>query len=179
MSNIQELPKRKEVKSVNKEIDEIYRLYAGDVYRFIFRMSRNEALSRDILQDTMLRAVTDYDKFKGKCSVKTWLCTIARNEYYNYLKRSETKNSPLDEAVSDHKVSFEEKLMDSAQAVYIHKIIHHLDEPYKEVFSLRIFAELKFADIGAVFGKTENWARVTFFRAKERIIDIIKKEEEK
>jgi len=161
---------------VNKEMDEIYRLYAEDVYRFIYRLSRNEAVSCDILQDTMLKAVTNYSSFKGNCSVKTWLCTIARNEYYNYLKRAENNNSPLDDKLAES--SFEEKLMDSAQAVSIHKMIHKLDEPYKEVFSLRVFAELKFTDIGAVFGKSENWARVTFFRAKEKIIDMMKREEE-
>ena len=126
---------------MNKEMDEIYRLYAEDVYRFIYRLSRNEAVSCDILQDTMLKAVTNYSSFKGNCSVKTWLCTIARNEYYNYLKRAENNNSPLDDKLAES--SFEEKLMDSAQAVSIHKMIHKLDEPYKEVFSLRVFAELR------------------------------------
>ena len=163
---------------MNKEIDEIYRLYAEDVYSFIFKLSRNESLSRDILQDTMLKAVTNFDKFNGKCSAKTWLCTIARNEYYNYLKRAETQNTSLDDAGTAYENSFEEKIMDSAQAVHIHKMIHLLDEPYKEVFSLRVFAELKFSAIGSVFGKSENWARVTFFRAKEKIINLMKKEEE-
>lgn len=164
---------------MNKDIDEIYRLYAEDVYRFIYGLSRNEAVSKDILQETMLKAVLHFDSFKGKCSVRTWLYTIARNEYYNYLDRADNKNLPLDESAGSAGYTFEEKLMDSAEAVHIHKMIHLLDEPYKEVFSLRVFAELKFADIGAVFDRFENWARVTFFRAKERIINIIKKEEKK
>jgi len=160
---------------VNKELDEIYSLYAEDVYRFIYKLSRNESLSQDILQNTMLKAVISFDKFKGECSIKTWLCTIARNEYYNHVKRAESKNMPLEESAGTETI--EDKIFDSQQAFEIHQLLHRLDEPYKEVFTLRVFAELKFSDIGRIFEKSENWARVTFFRAKEKIIDMIDKED--
>lgn len=162
---------------MKKEFDEIYRLYAADLYRFIYKLSMNEALSMDILQNTMLKAIMSYDKFKGNCSVKTWLCTIARNEYYNIIKSSESKNLPLDEAQNSLTESIENRILDSSQALEIHRILHALDEPYKEIFTLRVFAELKFSDIGAIFGKSENWARVNFFRAKEKLINILKKED--
>ncbi|MDE6520363.1 MAG: sigma-70 family RNA polymerase sigma factor [Ruminococcus sp.] len=161
-----------------EEFDEIYRLYAGDVYRYILGISRNETLAKDILQSTMLKAFMTADKFRGESSVKTWLCGIAKNEYLNSIKRSENKNLPLDEAINAVDENIEHIFSDKFQAMEIHKILHELDEPYKEIFSLRVFAELKFSDIGEIFGKSENWARVTFYRAKEKIIKILQKQED-
>lgn len=162
-----------------KEFDEIYRLYAADIYKFILKICGNPDIATDILQDTMLKAITSIDKFKGECSMKTYLCTIARNEFYNYCKKKENKNIPIDDYgdFTDY-ISFESDIDNKAQAIHIHHVLHQLNEPYKEIFTLRVFAELKFNDIGSIFGKSENWARVTFFRAKEKIIKILKDREE-
>ncbi len=163
---------------MNQEFEEIYRLYAEDVYRFLLKLCRNEANAMDILQDTMLKAITSIDKFKGNCTMKTYLCTIARNEFLNHQKRSDNRNLPLDEAV--HAVqedSPEHSILDRMQAMEIHRILHQLDEPYKEIFTLRVFAELKFSEIGSLFGKSENWARVTFFRAKAKMIELMQEEQ--
>lgn len=163
---------------MNNELDEIYRLYAGDVYRFALRLCHNEALAQDIVQDAMLKAVKSIDKFDGKCSLKTYLCTIARNLYFNHLKRADNRNLPLDEAAEkSSEISLEQQTLDRLDAQRIHRALHKPDEPYKEVFTLRVFAELKYSDIGALFGKTDSWARVIFFRAKEKIIAIIQKED--
>ncbi len=163
---------------MEKEFDEIYNLYAADIYKFLLRLSQNENIATDILQDTMLKAIINIDKFKGECSMKTYLCTIAKNEYYNYIKKRENKNLSLgDYENSLYSDSFESKLDDKSQAIHIHQILHNLSEPYKEIFTLRVFAELKFSEIAQIFGKSENWARVTFFRAKEKIIKIMKEED--
>ena len=162
---------------MNKEFHEIYEKYGSDLYTFILKMCGNEQLAKDILQDTMLKAMTNADKFKGECSVRTWLCTIAKNIYYDYLKRSETKNVPLDNFQEfSGQESIEEKITDSETAVRIHHLLHNLEEPYREVFTLRVFAELKFSDIGSVFGKSENWAGVTYYRAKQKLIRMLKEE---
>ena len=76
-----------------------------------------------------------------------------------------------------HVEPLEHCFTDRLQALELHSIIHRLDEPYKEVFTLRVFAELKFSEIGKIFGKSENWARVTFFRAKEKIINLLETED--
>lgn len=159
------------------EFDEIYRLYAADVYRFLLRLCGNEPLAEDILQDTMLRALTDIGKYRGECSMKTWLCTVARNLFLDHCKKAENRNLPLD-AVPESPDSecLERKLADKMQALEIHRMLHRLEEPYREIFSLRIFAELSFKEIGAVFGRTENWARVTFFRAKKLLIAMLEQE---
>lgn len=164
---------------MKKELDEIYRLYASDVYHFILKLSQDETLAMDILQDTMLKAITSIDKFKGECSMKTYLCTIARNEYYNHLKRADHRNLPLDaaqNAAADEPL--EHRISDKMQAMQLHRMLHRLDEPYKEIFMLRVFAELKFSEIGSLFGKSENWARVTFFRAKAKMLELLQSEED-
>ena len=161
---------------MQKEFDEIYRLYAEDVYRFLLKLTRNETVAEDILQDTMLKAVTSFSGFKGNCSLKTWLCTIARNEYLNHCKRRENRHLPLDEVQLADSESLEQRISDKLTAMELHTVLHRLEEPYKEIFTLRVFAELKFEDIGALFGKSANWARVTFFRAKEKIITIMDEE---
>lgn len=159
------------------EFDEIYQNYAGDLYRFILRLCGNEQLAMDILQDTMLKAFTEIGKFRGECSMKTWLCTLARNLYRDHLKKAENRNLPLEESWNlPAGGDLEERMADRAQALAIHRLLHRLDEPYREIFSLRIFAELSFQEIGQVFGKTENWARVTFFRAKKKLIELLEKE---
>ena len=164
--------------STQKDFDEIYRLYAADVYRFILRLCQNETLAADILQDTMLKAFTESDKYRGECEIKTWLCAIARNAYRDHLKKAENKNLQLDESwdIPDES-SMTDKLEDKAQALQLHRLLHGLEDPFKEVFSLRVFAELSFKEIGGVFGQSENWARVTFFRAKKKLIQLFEKEE--
>lgn len=159
------------------EFEEIYRLYANDLYKFILRLCKNETLAMDIMQDTMLKAITSIDKFDGACSIKTYLCTIAKNNYFNYLKRAENRGISLDDAVQTADgTSFEESLDDKDSALQIHKALHRLDEPYREIFSLRVFAELKFSDIAAVFGQSENWARVMFYRAKKKLLEMLKED---
>ena len=125
----------------------------------------------------MLRALTEFGTFRGGCTVKTWLCTIARNLWLDHCKKAENRNLPLD-AVPDapDTENLEARLSDKMQALEIHRMLHRLAEPYREIFSLRIFAELSFKEIGAVFGKTENWARVTFFRAKKQLIELLEQE---
>ena len=160
------------------EFDEIYRRYAADIYRYLLRLTENETLAMDLLQDTMLKAFTEIGRFRGECALKTWLCTIARNLWRDHLKKAETRNLPLEESwnIPDSD-SFSQRLEDQAQAMQIHALLHRMEEPYKEVFSLRIFAELRFQEIGAVFGKTESWARVTFYRAKKKLIGMLEQED--
>lgn len=165
---------------MQKEFDEIYRLYSADLYRFILNLCKNDSLAMDIMQDTMLRAIENISKFKGNCSIKTYLFTIARNLYLDTLKKSENKNISSDEAEQEFSdgTSFVDKLTDKESALTIHRFLHCLDEPYKEIFSLRVFAELSFREIGDIFGNSENWARTAFFRAKKKIITLMTKEEE-
>ncbi len=164
---------------MQKMFDEIYRKYAKELYVYIYNLCRSETLAEDILQETMLKAVMSIDRFKGECSLKTYLCRIARNIWLNHVKKAENRNISLDETAEPVSwESVEEQLNNKMQSQAIHRILHTLDEPYKEIFTLRVFAELKFNDIGGLFGESANWARVTFFRAKEKILRQLEKEEQ-
>ena len=149
------------------DFEEVYNKYCKDVFRFCLSLCRDRAIADDLTSEAFLKAIKAGDRFDGKCSVKVWLCQIAKNTYYDYLR----KHSKITEFPDDmpDESSFELKLLDRADALGIHKQLHLLCEPFKEVFSLRIFSELSFAEIGEVFGKTEGWARVTFHRAKLKI----------
>ena len=166
---------------MEKEFDEIYRLYSADLYRFILGLCKNETTAMDIMQDTMLRAIEHFDRFKGECSIKSYLFTIARNLYLDTLKKAENKNISSDGTEQEFSdgTSFVDKLTDKESALSIHRLLHCLDEPYKEIFSLRVFAELSFREIGDIFGNSENWARTTFFRAKKKLITLMSEEEQK
>ena len=153
------------------DFNELYNAHADDVYRYVLSLCRNRHIAEDITSETFLSAIKAIDKFKGDCSVRVWLCQIAKNIYFNAVKRNKYVADMHDELPSGE--DFELRLLDKSQAFEIHKTLHLLDEPYKDVFSLRIFSELSFAEIGELFRKSESWARVTFHRAKNKIREAI------
>lgn len=157
------------------DMADIYNQYFCDVYSFVLLLSRNETVAEEITQETFFKALKSIDKFKGNCKISVWLCQIAKNSYYTHLekqKRHETDGVP--EKTSDD--NLEQLLADKEEALGIHRVLHSLNEPYKEVFTLRIFGELSFLHISELFGKTESWARVTFYRAKQKILDLLEEE---
>lgn len=156
------------------DFNEIYTVYFGDVYRYIFSLCRNESIAEDITQETFLKALKNIDKFDGKCRISVWLCQIAKNSYFSYCKKENKFSDGLDTANIPHYDEFEQKLVNKEYALEVHKSLHNLEEPYKEVFYLRLFGELSFAKIGEIFGKTESWARVTYHRARIKIKEDIK-----
>lgn len=166
-----------EVMKMDEDFNEIYRLYAKEVYRYILSLCRDTTLADDILQNTMLKAFDNIDSFTGGCSVKTWLCSIARNEYLNHLKKADNKKVSLDENTDSKSDNPEERAISNLSAVDILKLVHTLQEPFREIFTLRFYGELKFSEIGEVFGKSENWARVNFFRAREKLARMLEKED--
>ena len=153
-------------------IEELYRTYFDIVYRYIRSISQDGALAEEVTQETFFKALEKIDQFRGDCDVRVWLCQIAKNTLYDHLKKQKKQllgDEKLEEAESDGGELLEEKLAQRSQAMEIHKVLHRLSEPYKEVFSLRIFGELTFREIGMLFGKSENWARVTYYRARVKI----------
>ena len=149
------------------EFEEVYRLYFRDVYRYCLALTRDEQIAEEVTQETFFKALKAIDKFDGKCRLYVWLCQIAKNTYLSMLQKKRTGEELPGEIPSGE--SLEEKLLTKESAFEIHQILHALEEPYKEVFSLRTFGELPFRQIGALFGKTESWARVTYHRARLKI----------
>ena len=148
-----------------EDFDRIYTEYFSEVYKFVLSLCQNPELAEEITQESFFKALKNIDRFKGNSSLNTWLCKIAKNTFYSYAKKHGRQiNYPLDLIIDDENI--EEQFADKETAYAIHKVLHKLNEPYKEVFWLRIFGELSFAQIGALFEKTESWARVTYYRAK-------------
>lgn len=129
---------------------------------------KNQSYAEEITQNTFYKAMTTKKQFAGNSSEFTWLCGIAKHLAIDECRKN-TKLSELDETVSTASVDIEKATEDKDTALQIHLILHELQEPYKEVFQLRVFGELSFSEIGMIFQKTENWARVTYHRARLKI----------
>lgn len=155
------------------DFNEIYNLYFKDVYKYVLSISRDEMIAEEITQETFFKALKNIHKFDGKCKLYVWLCQIAKNTFYTY-KKKEKYHEDLTEAESIFADSTIEQNLLSKESVYkIHKALHRLGEPYKEVFMLRVFGDLSFSQIGNLFEKTESWARVTYHRAKMKLKEKI------
>ncbi len=152
------------------DLEEIYRLYAKTVYGFLLNRCRNADIAEELTSETFYRAVKNIDNYKGNCKMSVWLCEIAKNLYTDYLRKSERKNISVEDSEIPDEDNIVLRYENKEQILDIHKILHTLEEPYKEVFSLRIFSELSYKEIGDIFEKSDGWARVTFFRAKEMIL---------
>lgn len=153
-------------------IEALYEQYFHDVYRYLRALTQNDSLAEELTQETFFRAMRTLDSFKGNCDVRVWLCQIAKNAYISLCRRQKHHTGEeLPENVRDTAPPVQLALEESETVQEIHKILHAMKEPYKEVFMLRVFGELSFRQIGALFGKTENWACVTFYRAKQKIIN--------
>ena len=148
------------------EFQEVYDRYFKDVYKYALSLSRDPYVAEEITQETFFKALKNIDSFRGQCRLYVWLCQIAKNTFITYSQR-QSRLSPEAEAAEEE--SLEEHLLTKESAFEIHKALHRLPEPYKEVFALRIFGELPFSQIGELFGKTESWARVTYHRARMKI----------
>lgn len=156
------------------DFDEVYKSNVQVVYKFLLKLTGNPDVSEEITQQTFYKAFIAIDEFKGTCKLNVWLCQIAKNEYYNYLKKESKKHNFDKEPTSDDILL--EDVIKNADVLLIHKVLHNIQEPYKEVFTLRTFAGLSYREIGTLFDKSENWARVVYFRAKDKIIEALREE---
>ncbi len=154
------------------EFEEIYRTYFNDVYSYIRRLSGDQHIAEEITSETFYKALTSIDKFRGDCDIRVWLCQIGKNTYFAYCKKRKNTNPLTDEELfhlADDTVSMDDHMIQQETALQVKRALHELYEPYKEVFMWRVFAQLSFKQIGQIFGKSDNWACVTYHRAKEMI----------
>ena len=155
------------------EFQEVYDLYFKDVYKYALSLCRNEHMAEEVTQETFFKAPKNIDSFRGQCKLYVWLCQIAKNTYFSMAAKERTRSFE-DEILESAEETLESALLVKESAFEIHKVLHNLDEPYKEVFSLRVFGQLSFKQIGILFGKTESWARVTYHRARLKIKEELK-----
>lgn len=153
-------------------MEEIYKEYSKIVYNYLLSLTHNSEVAEELMQETFYSAVKNINKFRNESSMKTWLCKIAKNKWIDYLKKSKISNEiPIDEIEEKFLLvnSFEEDFSNKENVIDLYKKIHKLDEKTREVIYLRIRADLNFKEIGMIMGKSENWVRVTFYRAKIKL----------
>ena len=151
-----------------QSMDEIYQMYARTVYKYLLSKTQNEELAEELTQETFYQAVRCIKRFDGSCKLSTWLCAIAKNQLMAYQRKH-----PVRESIDDHEdltgTSVEAEIFSQMERVDLMKKLHSCPEPFREILYLRIFGNLSFREIGEIMGRTENWARVNFYRAKERL----------
>lgn len=150
-----------------QSMDEIYQSYALTVYKYLLSLCRNDDIAEELTQETFYQAIKSIKRYDGSCHISTWLCAIAKNQFLSY-QRKHPKMQELDlkDSATD---SVEEDIIAYENRVELLKRLHLCSEPYREVMYLRIFGDLSFKEIGDILEKSENWARVTFYRGKEKL----------
>lgn len=155
-----------------QDMEEIYKQHSNTVYKYLFCLTHSEDTSEELTQETFAIAVKEINKFKGNCKISVWLCQIAKHLWYKKLKKeSKEKHISFEELESDiiENESTEEIICKKEDNLKLYKDIQKLDNISKEIIYLRMFGNLNFIEIGEILGKSANWARVTFYRAKEKM----------
>ncbi|HHW35697.1 MAG TPA: sigma-70 family RNA polymerase sigma factor [Bacillales bacterium] len=163
-----------------EDLSEIYNSYANGVKRFLLCLTSNVDLAEELTQETFYQAVKSIDRYNGECKMSVWLCQIAKHTYYDYLKKAKYRNHASLDYLAQAGMEIQSKedlpdvsLIKETTLLAIHQEIKRLDEPYREIFLLRTTLNLKFKEIGDIFERTENWARVTYYRAKYKLAERI------
>ena len=151
------------------ELAEIYRIYFDDVYRYLLALSHDAQLAEELTSETFCRAMRALPGFRGACDIRVWLCQIAKHLWYQHLRKANRETELPEEAELPLVPSAEEEAVSRSGQLDMLRRVHELPEPGREVVYLRAFGGLSFREIGDVLGKTETWARVTFYRGKERL----------
>lgn len=153
------------------EFEAIFKDFSPVVFRFLLSLCGDEGLAEELTSETFYQAYLHIGQYRGECKIETWLCQIAKNALYKEQKRRGriAQQDYLEHIETDN--NFFEAIANKEQALQIHKHLHLLKEPYKEVFMLRVFGELSFREIADICGKSEVWAKVTFYRAKSKLTE--------
>lgn len=157
-----------------QDIEQIYEKYFEIVNKYLFCLTRNSDIAEELTQETFYRAVKKIDSYNGKCKMSVWLCQIAKNLWYRqYQKNKRETNIEENELLNiQEKDTIESFIISQEEKIALYKKMQNIDEKTREVIYLRITGELSFKEIGMILKKTENWARVTFFRGKQKLKEV-------
>ena len=162
-----------------QDMDTIYKKYGEIVYKYVFCLTGNEDITEEIVQETFLVAVKDINKFRGECKISTWLCQISKYIWYKKLKKEKLKKEiPLDILKNTLSIeeSIEENFWNKEKKIELFKKLQNFDEDTKNVMYLRIFGNFEYNEIAEIMNKTSNWARVVFFRGKQKLKEELENE---
>lgn len=153
------------------DIEKIYKEYSVSVYKYLLCLTRDKDISEELTQETFYKAILNVHKFKGECKISVWLCQIAKNLYFNTLKKRKKLESINEEDIRlmPDQNSFEDDIIFNEEREWLYKSIQKLDKVTQDIIYFRIQGNMSFKEIGHVFGKTENWARTNFYRGKQKL----------
>ena len=152
----------------HEQYERLYEACYMRVFSYVMTLAKDRTLAEELTQETFYRAFAARGTFREESDDVTWLCAIAKNLFTDE-KRREKRRGAMPADYPDASRGVESAAVDRDTSLRIHMALHALEEPYREVFQLRVFGELSFGDIGTIFGKTETWARVTYHRARIRL----------
>ena len=152
---------------MDSDFEQIYVEYYKSVYKYLLTITKDNHLAEEITQETFYKALVNIKKYNPDYKMLTWLCTIAKNIYYSTYQKNKKYVTLKDNYVKEEDII--NQLISNEKSEELLKIVHNLEEQYKEVFILRVYGELSFKQIGNIFSKTESWARVTYYRSKLKI----------
>lgn len=153
-----------------QDIEKIYKQYFDTVNKYLFCLTRNNDISEELTQETFYRAVKKIDTYKGECKISVWLCQIAKNLWFDECRKNK-KDALNHQDLFNIKelTTLEEEIISNEEKMSLYKKMQILDDKTREVIYLRITGELSFKEIGIIMNKTENWARVTYYRGKNKL----------
>ena len=157
-----------------QDMEQLYKEYFKTIYKYLFCLTHDYDISEDLTQETFYKAVKKINTYKGECKMSTWLCQIAKNLWYDYLKKNKFIKDIDDNDLIKIEESYliDEQVIQKEEKLLLYKKMQILDEKTREVMYLRITGELSFKEIGIIMNKTENWARVTFYRGKNQLKEV-------
>ena len=157
-----------------QNIEQIYEEYFETVYKYLFCLTHSGDIAEELTQETFYRAVKSINSYKGECKISVWLCQIAKNLWYDECKKNKKIAEVSEEYIEniESNETAEEKVISNDEKMNLYQKMQILDEKTREVIYLRITGELSFKEIGIIMNQTENWARVTFYRGKNKLKEV-------
>lgn len=156
-----------------QDMEQIYEQYFETVNKYLFCLTHNNDISEELTQETFYKAVKKIDTYNGECKISVWLCQIAKHIWYDYCKKNKKVIQVEEELLKTREEDItEQKVISNDEKMLLYKKMQALDEKTREVIYLRITGELSFKEIGIILNKTENWARVTFYRGKNQLKEV-------
>lgn len=160
------------------DIEVIYDKYFRIIYRYLLSLSQDPHLSEELAQETFLKALSGIDSIEEGRNAKAWLCRVARNLYFQHYNKSRRRRQILEENAEEVFMQDPEtELMQKLGNLHLHRLLHQLPEPYREVFMLRQFGELTFRQIGEIFERNESWTRTIYYRARKKLMEGLQDED--
>ncbi len=151
------------------EFETVYTDFSDFIYKYLLKLSQSPCVAEELTQETFFRAYINFSSLKDKERVSSWLCSIARNAFFAYLKEQKRYDGFAEEAAVASDETPEEIVIRKELSRRAEECLRRLEEPYREVFMLSVFGEMSLKEISEIYGKSESWARVTFYRAKQKL----------